>query len=218
MSEIIDLAPAMQGRHGGWVTAMGLTITKATPDEVVAHWTVADIHCQAYGIVHGGVHAGVIETVCSVGAAVFSLAEGRNIVGLENSTTFLRAVRVGAELTVRATPLIRGRRSQVWEATIRGMDEKPVASGRVRLLCLEPETELAGSTVTAPGPLGDLGARSPKKDPLTRSGRSSSRHRSRNISRSATRPCSPRRCRRPSSRIARRACKCPPRRRGHRGS
>lgn len=149
-SEIVDLAEAMRGRHGGWVNAMGLTITKATGEEVVGHWTVTDIHCQAYGIVHGGVHAGVIETVCSVGAAVFSLPEGRNIVGLENSTTFLRAVRVGAALTVRATPLIRGRRSQVWEATISGADGKPVASGRVRLLCLEAEVELAGTAVKAP--------------------------------------------------------------------
>lgn len=146
-SPLVDLAPAMQGRLGGWVEAMGLVMTKATAEEVIAEWTVEEKHCQGYGIVHGGVHAGVIETVCSVGAAVFSMPEGRSIVGLENTTSFLRAVRAGAKLTVRATPLIRGRRSQVWEATITGSDGKAVATGRVRLLCLEPEVPLAGEKV-----------------------------------------------------------------------
>lgn len=143
----IDLAAAMQGRLGGWVEAMSLTVTKATSDEVRAEWTVEEKHCQGYGIVHGGVHAGVIETVCSVGAAVFSLPEGRSIVGLENTTSFLRAVRAGAKLAVVATPILRGRRSQVWEATITQPDGKAVATGRVRLLCLEPEAPLAGEKV-----------------------------------------------------------------------
>lgn len=144
----IDLAPAMEGRLGGWVDAMSLKVTKATSEEVRAEWTVEEKHCQGYGIVHGGVHAGVIETVCSVGAAVFALPEGRSIVGLENTTSFLRAVRAGAKLSVIATPLLRGRRSQVWEATITQEDGKAVASGRVRLLCLEPEAPLAGEKVT----------------------------------------------------------------------
>jgi uncharacterized protein (TIGR00369 family) len=149
--EPADFAAEMQKHKGGWVHAMGLVITRATADEVIAEWTVDDHHCQAYGIVHGGVHAGVVETVCSVGAAVFAMPDRRSVVGLENSTTFLRAVRKGAKLVARATPLIRGRRSQVWEATITGEDGKAVASGRVRLLCLEPETPLAGETVNVAG-------------------------------------------------------------------
>ena len=147
----VDYAEHLDGRLGGWVAAMALRVTKATGSEVVAEWTVEDKHCQAYGIVHGGVHAGMIETVCSIGAAMFSLPEGRSIVGLENSTTFLRAVRVGAHLVVRATPLVRGRKSQVWEASITGDDGKLVSSGRVRLLCLEPESLLAGKEVSPKG-------------------------------------------------------------------
>lgn len=73
-------------------------------------------HLQAYGIVHGGVYAGIIESLASVGAAIHALAEGKSVVGLENHTSFLRAVRSGTLHGV-AKPLTRGRRSPVWECS-----------------------------------------------------------------------------------------------------
>jgi hypothetical protein len=36
---------------------------------------------------------------------------------------------------------------QLWEAVCRDADGRTVATGRVRLLCLDPGTELAGETV-----------------------------------------------------------------------
>ena len=151
MSEApVDAAPYLNENLDGWNRAMGLRFVSATPDAVVAELEVSSVHHQPYGIVHGGVHAGIIETVCSVGAAVHSFATGRSIVGLENHTSFIRAVRSG-KLTVRARPLTRGRRSQVWEATVEDDAGKLVATGRVRLLCLEPEAEVAGEKVRAPG-------------------------------------------------------------------
>jgi uncharacterized protein (TIGR00369 family) len=125
---------------------MGLRFVRATRDEVVAELTIGENHSQPYGIVHGGVHAGIIETVCSVGAAIDAQANGRTAVGLENSTTFLRAARSGV-LRVTARPLSRGRRTQVWEATVVDENARPLAMGRVRLLCLEPDSELAGRKV-----------------------------------------------------------------------
>ena len=125
---------------------MGVTFVRATPDEVVAEWTVGPQHLQPYGIVHGGVHSGVIETVASVGAAINAVENGRGVVGLENHTTFLRAVRRG-RLTATAVPLTRGRRSHVWEVAVRDELGKMVATGRVRLLCVEPGTDLGGKHV-----------------------------------------------------------------------
>jgi len=95
--------------------------------EVVSNFTVP-AHYQGYpGIVHGGVLAGMIESLCSTGAALSVIAEGKSTVGLENTTSFLRAVRSG-RLRCTARPLVRGRRSHVWEAVIH--DE----AGRLRLL------------------------------------------------------------------------------------
>ncbi len=139
----------LNAHTSGWNHAMGLRFTAASADEVVATWTVGPEHLQPYGIVHGGVHCGVIETVCSTGAAVHAMPSGASVVGLENQTSFLRAVREGV-LTVRATPLHRGRRSQVWEATVTDEQGRRVAAGRVRLMCLEPGTPLAGQGVQVP--------------------------------------------------------------------
>src|SRR5207245_864246 len=62
----------------GWVQAMGMTITHATKDEVRAELTVGRQHLQGYGIVHGGVHCGIIETLSSM-APTSSRASGGNM-------------------------------------------------------------------------------------------------------------------------------------------
>ena len=131
-------------RMPGWVREMGITIVTATVDEVVCEWDVAEKHHQGYGIVHGGVHCGVIETLASVGAALVAAPRGQRVVGLENHTSFIRAVRSG-RLRANATPVTRGRTTQVWEAWVRDEQGQLVAQGRVRLLCLDASRELGSS-------------------------------------------------------------------------
>lgn len=144
MSE--DLAATLNQNLGGWNNAMGLSFSTATEELVVGQLTVAAQHLQPYGIVHGGLHCGIIEAACSTGAAVFAMARGQSVVGLENSTSFIRAAREGV-ITVTARPLTRGRRTQVWEATVTDETGRTLSTGRVRLMCLEGGVELAGKTV-----------------------------------------------------------------------
>jgi len=148
MSE--DFSAQLNAVRGGWPETMGITITKATADEVKGELTVGPQHLQPYGVVHGGVHCGLIETLASVGAALFALPRGQSVVGLENSTSFVRAVRSGAKLHAVSTPITRGRTTQVWEATIFDEEERIVATGRVRLLCLDQDRPLAGERVRVP--------------------------------------------------------------------
>lgn len=115
---------------GGWAAAMGLTIVKLDKDEVVIEWTVDERHRQPYGLVHGGVHCGVVETACSLGAGMN--AQGAGVVGVENHTSFVRAVRDG-KLRAVARPLHVGARAQLWEARIADEQDRLVATGRVRL-------------------------------------------------------------------------------------
>ena len=136
-----DITEAIN-RTPGWVREMGITILSASPDEVTCEWEVTQKHHQAYGIVHGGVHCGVIETLASLGAALVALPRGQRVVGLENNTSFIRAVRSG-KLHGKATPVTRGRTTQVWEAWIWDEQEQLVAEGRVRLLCID-ETRVIG--------------------------------------------------------------------------
>ena len=141
-AEMINRLPG-----NGWVKAMGLVVTHASVEEVRAEWTVEERHLQGYGIVHGGVHSGVIETIASVGAHLVAMSRGQRAVGLENHTSFIRAVGSGRLFAV-ARPVTRGRTSQVWEAWIRDGEERLVARGTVRLLCIAADQALAP---TAPG-------------------------------------------------------------------
>jgi len=126
---------------------MHITITNATAEEVSAELTVGPEHLQGYGIVHGGVHCGLIESLASIGAALYALPKNQSVVGLENNTSFIRAVREGATLRATATPVTRGRKTQVWNAQVVDADDRIVATGRVRLLCLEQDDALAGEQV-----------------------------------------------------------------------
>lgn len=120
-----------------FLDALDMRIVEASSERVVIEWTVSTKHHQPMGIVHGGVHCGAIETACSIGASLSASERDANMVavGLENTTSFIRAVRSG---TLRATarPITRGRTTQVWEADVRDEKDRVVATGRVRLLCV----------------------------------------------------------------------------------
>ena len=113
---------------------------------------------QPYGLVHGGVYAAIVETLASTGAALAAMARGQTTVGLENATSFLRGTR-GGTLHARGTPLHRGSRTQVWAVDIRDEEGREVASGRVRMLCLDRGASVAGETVA----IKDQGASGPIK-------------------------------------------------------
>jgi len=138
-----DFAASLNTSMGGWVAAMGVHFIRATEEGVQAELEIGPDHLQAYGIVHGGVHSGVIETITSVGAALAAMPRGQSVVGLENHTSFLLAVREG-KLRATARPLMQGRRTQVWEASVTDDAGRTVATGRVRFIALEAGTSLAG--------------------------------------------------------------------------
>lgn len=141
-----DFAAALNARAGGWLAAMGIRFLHATADEVTAELEIAAHHQQAYGIVHGGVYSGMIETLASVGAALWARRHQQTVVGLENHTSFLHAVREG-KLRAVAKPLMRGRRTQVWEVRVTDDKGRTVAEGKVRLLALDAGAAVAGETV-----------------------------------------------------------------------
>jgi uncharacterized protein (TIGR00369 family) len=122
---------------------MDLTFVSATDSEVIVEMVVAAKHLQPMGIVHGGVYCGLVETVCSVGAHLYATHKGMLVVGVDNHTSFLRATRSG-KLRTTGRPLARGRRTQLWEARVEDERGELVATGRVRLICLEEGSSLAG--------------------------------------------------------------------------
>ncbi len=122
---------ALQAVVGAFVEHLGLRMTEASADRVVATWTVGPHLLQPYGIVHGGVHCSVVETLASFGAGIWFGERGK-VVGASNQTDFYRAVTEG-EVTSIATPIHRGRSQQVWLVENRDEQGQLLARGQVRL-------------------------------------------------------------------------------------
>jgi len=116
---------------GAFVKYLGVEFDEATGDKVVATWKADPKLHQPYGILHGGVHCSLVETLASVGAALW-LGEKGKVVGVNNTTDFFRAVRDGT-LTSTATPLHRGRLQQVWLVETLDEEGRLAARGQVRL-------------------------------------------------------------------------------------
>ena len=110
---------------------LGLQHAEVGPDRCVIEYTVRPELLQPFGLLHGGVHAAVVESAASIGAQVWLGDRGR-IVGVSNQTDFLRPVSEG-HLVAVATPIHRGRTQQLWEVKITREDGALVARGQLRL-------------------------------------------------------------------------------------
>ena len=112
---------------------IGLVYTAVTPDGVTAELTVKPTLLQPMGIVHGGVWCAMVESMASVSAFLWLSANGGgNVVGVNNSTDFLRAITEGTAYG-RSEPIHRGRLQQLWLVTILDETQRLIARGQVRL-------------------------------------------------------------------------------------
>ncbi len=115
----------------GFAKFLGIEFTELGADRTVATCEIMPELLQPYGILHGGVHCSLVETVASVGAALW-IGDRGHVVGVANHTNFLRAVRSG-RLTAVATPIHRGRTQQLWQVVISDDAGRELARGEVRL-------------------------------------------------------------------------------------
>lgn len=116
---------------GPFAQYLGLELKTATGDELVATWEAKPELHQPYGIVHGGVHCTVVETLGSIAGWLWYGDRGK-VVGVNNTTDFYRAVSEG-RLTSTARPVHRGRSQQVWIIETEDESGRLVARGQLRL-------------------------------------------------------------------------------------
>jgi uncharacterized protein (TIGR00369 family) len=131
MSPAGDPVPDRDQLEVGLIRQLGIRIEEASGDRVVLACPVTPALFQPYGLVHGGVHAALAETAASVGGALWFGDQGA-VVGVSNHTDFLRAVRDG-RLRAEATPLARGRTTQLWQVVVTDEADRLVAHAKVRL-------------------------------------------------------------------------------------
>src|SRR5437763_14296929 len=96
----------------------GVTFTAADKDRVVAEMRVRPDLCTLNHTIHGGA---VMAFADSVGAAatVINLPEdAKGTTTIESKTNFIGGAKEGTTLIAVATPVHRGRRTQVWQTRV----------------------------------------------------------------------------------------------------
>lgn len=122
----MDLIARLQQELPPFPRWLGITITAATPERVVAELTVRDELCTSGEIIHGGAIMAFADTIGALGTIV-NLREGQGTTTLESKTNFFAPGPVGSRLIAESTPLHRGRRTQVWETRLTNADGRLIA-------------------------------------------------------------------------------------------
>ena len=97
---------------------LGIRLTEATPERVLATLKVRSELCTAGGILHGGSVMAFADTLGAV-ATVMNLPVGARTTTIESSTKFLASAAVGTTVMAECTAFHRGRTTMVWQTLIR---------------------------------------------------------------------------------------------------
>lgn len=117
-----------------YIALTGIELTDTSVDLCRGRIEITPNHHQPYGVVHGGVYCAFIETLASMGAALWAVEHGMaGAMGVSNKTDFIKATTDGV-LLGEATPIHRGRTQQLWQVNVtREEDGRLAAQGQVRL-------------------------------------------------------------------------------------
>jgi uncharacterized protein (TIGR00369 family) len=96
---------------------LGIEFVAASPERVVARMVVRDDLCTRPAVLHGGAVMAFADTLGAAGTFL-NLPDGAGTTTVESKTNFIAAAPQGACVTGEATPLHRGRRTQVWQTRI----------------------------------------------------------------------------------------------------
>jgi uncharacterized protein (TIGR00369 family) len=105
----------------------------ADKERVVAELTVRDELCTRPAVMHGGAIMAFADTLGAAGT-ILNLPEGADTTTLESKTNFIAGAPLGARLIGEATPVHRGRRTQVWTTR--------VATAEGRLIAVVTQTQM----------------------------------------------------------------------------
>ena len=110
-------AADIAGRFKGTlVETLGIRFTEATADRVVAELEWREALTTVGGSLHGGALMALADTI-GAAATILNLPDGASTTTLESKTNFFAAGRAGT-IRAEATPLHRGKRTQVWQTRV----------------------------------------------------------------------------------------------------
>lgn len=105
----------------------GVTFIEAEPDRVVARMLVRPDLCTLGHTIHGGAVMAFADSVGAAATVINLPPDAKGTTTIESKTNFVGGAKEGTTVTAIATPVHRGRRTQVWQTRIEGEDGKLVA-------------------------------------------------------------------------------------------
>jgi len=105
---------------------LGIELSEAAPERVVATLAVRQELCTVGNSLHGGAIMAFADTLGAVGT-IMNLASGQRTTTIESKTNFIGGAPLGSRVTGESTPLHRGRTTQVWQTRITSEAGKLVA-------------------------------------------------------------------------------------------
>ena len=105
---------------------LGVRVMEATPDRIVGEMVVRPELCTTPAVLHGGAVMAFADTLGALGT-VANLPAGAGTTTIESKTNFIGPAPVGSTVIGTATPVHRGRRTQVWQIQITTREGKLVA-------------------------------------------------------------------------------------------
>jgi uncharacterized protein (TIGR00369 family) len=122
----MDMLARLNEKMLPFARLMGISFVSAAADRVVAELRVRDELCTVPAVLHGGAIMAFADTLGAAGTFL-NLPPGAGTTTIESKTNFLAAAPVGTVITGEATPIHRGRRTQVWQTRIANAEGKLVA-------------------------------------------------------------------------------------------
>jgi uncharacterized protein (TIGR00369 family) len=116
----------------GFAELVGIEWLDDDPDHARARVGLRAELLQPFGLMHGGVFATLVESVCSRSTALAVLDDGMAAMGQTISVNFIRPILEGSA-EVRARARHRGRTTWVWEAEVVDAEGRACALAQVTM-------------------------------------------------------------------------------------
>jgi 1,4-dihydroxy-2-naphthoyl-CoA hydrolase len=105
----------------------GVTFTEADKDRVVARMLVRPDLCTLGHMLHGGAIMALADSVGAAATLINLPDDAKGTTTIESKTNFIGGAREGMTVVATATPVHRGRRTQVWQTRLETEEGKLVA-------------------------------------------------------------------------------------------
>src|ERR1044071_4991697 len=105
----------------------GVTFTAAERDRVVAKMLVRPDLCTLGHTIHGGALMAFADSVGAAATVINLPEDAKGTTTIESKTNFVGGAREGMTVIATATPVHRGRRTQVWQTRLATEEGKLVA-------------------------------------------------------------------------------------------